>query len=99
MFLRMFILLMVLTSCSTPTILIKNSGSAKAVLDQREEWHHDAVFGLVEGSSAVNLKERCPHGWENVSVSKPFRHFFVGTFNPFLFMYDPWSVTYQCRAQ
>jgi hypothetical protein len=39
---------------------------------QYNEWHHGAVFGIVEVSDPINVKTRCQRGWDTVETENSF---------------------------
>ena len=88
------------SACGTPSFVIHNKKAPveTSLMEEKEEWHFDGVFMLVEFSDPVDLNQRCPQGWDSFGIGKPFRHFISGFLVltiPFIF--DPHNVRYQCR--
>jgi hypothetical protein len=85
-------LAIVTSGCST--IYFHNAGSNRTVTNY-SEWHHDWVFGLVEGSAPVDLNSRCNGAnWETVRTRQPFLQGFVQLFTAPV--YYPWEASYSC---
>ncbi len=55
-------------------IYYHNGGPAVAnkAAAQYNEWHHGAVFGIVEVSDPINVKTRCQRGWDTVETENSF---------------------------
>jgi hypothetical protein len=61
-----------------------------------ESWHHNFIYGLVEGSPPVPVSQICPDGYAKVESETSFVNGLVRvlTFS----IYTPETVTVSCKA-
>ena len=74
-----------------------NNGPVSTQQAFREgEWHHNGVFGLVEFSEPVDMKNRCDG--KNWSTVKTHMTFIQGLVSGVTYsLYNPWDVAYSCK--
>ena len=86
------LLLILNTACST--IYFHNDGSNRE-FTSHSEWHHDWLYGLIEGSAAVDMNERChDHEWETIETKESFVQGLIAglTYS----IYTPQNMAYAC---
>ena len=77
--------------CST----IYFQSDAKSTYTAYSEWHHDWLYGLIEGSDPVDMSVRCKgNEWRTVKTQESFLQGLVSgiTYNH----YTPHGVEYSC---
>lgn len=91
-----FILLMMACAVSGCSTIYFERGARSSRQLTFGEWHHDAVFGLVEVSDPVDMNQRCEtKDWSAIKVEKTFVQGLVGMVTYSL--YDPWDVSFSCK--
>jgi hypothetical protein len=73
-----------------------NDGSAMAEPVQRN-WHHNAVFGLVEVSEPENVSRACPDGFAQARSEQSFVAGLLQALT--LGIYNPTDVQIYCTAR
>jgi hypothetical protein len=59
------------------------------------EWHHNWLYGLIEGSDAVDMAQRCRGaGWKTITTQESFLQGLVSglTYN----IYTPHNMEFRC---
>lgn len=93
-------LLIVLTACTN----IHFDNTSVANIDnqtrQSSQWHHNFVFGLYEGSDAVDLSTHCLDGqWQSVHTYESFSNGMVElVVNQVAPIWYPKTVEVQCNT-
>jgi hypothetical protein len=82
---------LLLQACST----IYFQSDMKSSATTYSEWHHDWLYGLIEGSDPVDLSARCKGAdWRTVKTEETFLQGFVAGLASNL--YTPHNVEYSC---
>ena len=82
-----------LASCST----IYFMSDSKNDETEASEWHHDWIYGLIEGSNAVDMKNRCKGSdWQVIKTEETFLQGLMASAT--LKVYTPYGLEYSCRA-
>ena len=88
-------LLMLLTAGLQACSTIYFVTDPKSTSTTYSEWHHDWLYGLIEGSDAVDMGARCKGAdWKTVKTQETFLQGLVEgiTYN----LYNPHGVEYSC---
>jgi len=65
---------------------------------EREQWHHIALFGLIELSRPMDVTYNCANQqWDTVTVEKSFFNLIADASWPYVSVYSPMSIIYKCR--
>lgn len=90
-------LVVAMSACST---IHFTNGQKPAGKQTMEQWHHTFVFGLVEGSSPIDLKTACKDGdWNQVTTKVTFMNGLAGMVDGLLIgvdLWQPWTAQYTC---
>ncbi len=83
-------------ACSTMNFV---NGPTLGDTVKREQWHHLAAASLIELSQPFNASYYCDNKqWEKLSVQlTPPNVFATSAFAPISFVYNPWTIEYECR--
>ena len=82
-------------SCSTMKFV---NGPEMEDTVAREKWHHLGFNGLIEYSKPMNITESCDNKqWDTVTVEKTFFNALADLSWPYVSVYTPWSIFYECR--
>ena len=82
-----------LSGCFT-TRIYAQARTGGRVSQVEEEWHHIAIFGLVELSDAIALDRVCPEGVAHIDQEETFLNGLVSSICQGL--YNPQTVTVYC---
>lgn len=95
---RLIIILLLISGCSSMHFV---NGPELEDVVVREQWHHNALNGLVEVSAPVDISYVCDDKqWDTITVEQSFLNGVASLASPappFLSLYSPWSVYYECR--
>jgi hypothetical protein len=90
-FFLMSLLMLSLQACSTIYFQSDDRINSTAY----SEWHHDWLYGLIEGSDAVDMNARCKGAdWRVIKTEQSFLQGLVETVTYNL--YNPHGVEYSC---
>lgn len=65
---------------------------------EREQWHHIALFGLIELSRPMDVTYNCANQqWDTITVEKSFFNGISDVSWPYVSVYSPMSIIYKCR--
>jgi hypothetical protein len=89
---------LVITACST--IQFDRNTASTAEAKTHQQWHHNFVFALYEGSKPVNLVEICPqNSWQSVKTEVSFLNVLAAVpANYFAPIWYPQTVDISCTA-
>lgn len=86
---------MTLSSCTTMEFV---NGPKMENTVIREAWHHQGLNGLIEFSKPLDLDYHCDQQqWDSVTIEKTFFNNVAGLSYPYLTLYSPWTIVYECR--
>jgi len=93
-----FILLISLFTGACSTMNFVN-GPVLGDTVKREQWHHDALFSLIELSQPFNVTYFCDDKqWEKITIELSTPNVLASaSLTPYTFVYNPWTIEYQCR--
>ncbi len=91
--------LILLSACTTMNFV---NGPSTGETVKREHWHNIAIGGLIEVSKPFNVEYYCDNKqWERVKIEFTFPNFLASSAtlfaNPYIGIYGPWTVQYECR--
>ncbi len=66
----------------------------------REQWHHLGINGLIEFSKPMDVVYNCANQqWDSVTVERTFFTGLASVSSPYLSIYTPWAIVYECRER
>ncbi len=86
-----------ISACSTMNFV---NGPVTGDTVKREQWHHLALVSLIELSKPFDAKYYCDNKqWEKLTVELSPSNVFsaLATTTPFISLYNPWTIYYECR--
>lgn len=90
----LFIFALLLSQACTTITFVTDPADTKTTYS---EWHHDWLFGLIEGSDAVDMNQRCQGaGWKTITTEETFIQGLVSGLTRNL--YNPHNVEYRCMS-
>ncbi len=92
------LLILILSICACSTMNFVNGPTVGDTI-VREQWHHDAVFSLVELSKPFNTTYYCDDKqWEKITIELSAPNVLASaSLTPYTFVYNPWTIQYECR--
>jgi hypothetical protein len=96
---KILILVSFLLSACTTIHFDNGSVHANAQTQEQEQWHHNFMFSLVEGSAPVNLDNECGEKeWSSVKTELTFINYLAGSVvNFFAPIWYPKTVGITCK--
>jgi len=84
-----------LASCSTMNFV---NGPKMSDTVIRAQWHHLAIGGMIEISEPMDTIYNCANQqWDSVTVERTFLNAIASSTWPYLAVYSPWTIVYECR--
>lgn len=86
---------LVVTGCGTMKF---ENGPKMEETVVREQWHHLGFNGLIEFSKPMNVDYNCANQqWDSITVERTFINGLASLSWPYVSIYSPWTIVYECR--